>query len=106
MAQTAQQTLLPLVDDITVKDVLADTVVGVSIVSGNAHITFATVTADHTVESSPSRRIISSRLALPLPAMIELRDILSRVVDTLTAQGIITPTLAGPTIVSPSSQAD
>jgi hypothetical protein len=83
MSETRTHPLPPLIDDITVKDLLADTCAGVSIVGGNAHITFASITADHTINPAPSRRIVSARIVMPLPGMIELRDILNRLVEQL-----------------------
>jgi hypothetical protein len=103
MAQTAQQGPLPLIDDITVKDTLADTCVGVSAFAGNVHMTFASVTADYSSDPAPLRRIISSRLVMPLQGMMELRDMLNQIIAGLTAQGVIAPA-ATPVITAPSDQ--
>lgn len=90
MAQSAQLNSLPLIDDLNVKDVIAETCVGISMVAGNAHITFASITADYTEGAAPpSRRVVSSRVVMPIQSMVELRDILSRVIDALTDQGLL-----------------
>lgn len=101
MAQTAQQVRMPLVDDITVKDTVADTCVGVSVTSGNVHITFATITSDYTIDPAPSRRIVSSRLVMPISGIMEFCDILNKVIDTLGERGVITPKPTAATIIIP-----
>jgi hypothetical protein len=53
-------TALPLVEDPTVKDVFAEFCTGLNFVHGNLHITFASVTADHSAPQAPSKRIVSA----------------------------------------------
>jgi hypothetical protein len=102
MARTIQQQVpLPLVDDITVKDTVADTCVGVSVVAGSVHMTFASLTANHTINPAPLQRIVSSRLVMPIPSMVGLRDLLNQLIDALTTQGVITQTPTTPTIITP-----
>jgi hypothetical protein len=81
MAQSTAQPVPPLVDDVTVKDVFADTCAGVSVTNSNLHLTFASVTNDYSIEPAQLRRIVTARLVMPMSGMIELRDILSRMID-------------------------
>jgi hypothetical protein len=104
MAKTTQPPALPLVDDATVKDTLAETCVGASVVAGNVHITFASVTTDYTIDPSPAKRVVSCRLVMPIPGILELQEIIRQVVDALKAQGVITNTPVVPTIISPSGR--
>jgi hypothetical protein len=55
-------TALPLVDDPTVKDVFAEFCTGLNFVHGNLHMTFASVTADHSANRASSKRIVSARI--------------------------------------------
>jgi hypothetical protein len=92
---------LPLVDDSTVKDVFAEFCTGLNFVHGNLHMTFASVTADYTLPQAPSNRIVSARIVMPIIGAIELRDLLTQLIDTLTEQGVIIPEAPLPTIVTP-----
>src|SRR5580704_14456104 len=89
MAQSTAQPVPPLVDDVTVKDVFADTCAGVSATNNNLHLTFASVTNDYSIEPAQLRRIVTARLVMPISGMIELRDMLSRMIDVLTEQGVL-----------------
>ena len=91
---------LPLVDDLNVKDVFAEFCTGLNSVLGNVHMTFASVAADHSSPRASSKRVVSARIVMPIVGAIELRDLLSQLIDALTAQGVITPELP-PTIVVP-----
>lgn len=92
---------LPLIDDVTVKDVFADFCTGLNFVHGNLHMTFASVTADHSIDDAPPRRIVSARLVMPITGAVELRDLLTQVIDALTAQGVIVPETPSPTVMTP-----
>lgn len=92
---------LPLVDDPTVKDVFAEFCTGLNFVHGNVHITFASVTADYSSHRALSKRVVSARLVMPTIGAIELRDLLTQLIDALTAQGVIMPEPASPTVVVP-----
>jgi hypothetical protein len=92
---------LPLIDDPTVKDVFAEFCTGLHFVHGNLHMTFASVTADHSLPQAPSKRIVSARIVMPVNGAIELRDLLTQLIDTLTEQGVIIPEAPLPTIVTP-----
>ena len=93
-------TALPLVDDPTVKDVFAEFCTGLNFVHGNLHMTFASVTADHSANRASSKRIVSSRIVMPIIGAIELRDLLTQLIDALTEQGVISEASL-PTIVMP-----
>ena len=92
---------LPLIDDVTVKDVFTDFCTGLNFVHGNLHMTFASVTADHSADQAPTRRIVSARVVMPITGAIELRDLLTQLIDALTAQGVIVPETSSPTMVMP-----
>jgi hypothetical protein len=94
-------TALPIVDDPTVKDVFAEFCTGLNFVHGNLHMTFASVTADHSVDQASSKRIVSARIVMPIIGAIELRDLLTHLIDALTEQGVITSGAPLPTIVIP-----
>jgi hypothetical protein len=94
-------TALRLVDDPTVKDVFAEFCTGLNFVHGNLHMTFASVTADHTTDRAPSKRIVSARIVMPIIGAIELRDLLTHLIDMLTEQGVISSEAPLPTIVTP-----
>ena len=91
---------LPLVDDIDVKDVFGEFCTGLNFVHGNVHMTFASVTADYSSPRASSKRVVSARIVMPIIGAIERRDLLTQLIDALTAQGVITRELP-PTIVVP-----
>ena len=93
-------TALPLVDDPTVKDVFAEFCTGLNFVHGNLHMTFASITADHSSPQAPSKRVVSARIVMPIIGVIELRDLLTQLIDALTEQGVISEASL-PTIVMP-----
>src|SRR5215471_5168458 len=92
---------LPLVDDATVKEAFAEFCTGLNFVHGNLHMTFASVTADHSSPDAASKRIVSARIAMPIIGAIELRDLLTQLIDALTAQGVIIPETPSPTVMTP-----
>jgi len=63
-------------------------------------MTFASVTADHSSPRASSKRVVSARIVMPIIGAIELRDLLTQLIDALTAQGVITAE-STPTIVVP-----
>jgi hypothetical protein len=92
---------LPLIDDVTLKDAFADFCAGLNFAHGNLHMTFASVTADHSIDDAPPRRIVSARIVMPITGAVELRDLLTQVIDALTAQGVIVPETPSPTVMTP-----
>ena len=92
---------LPLVDDPTVKDVFAEFCTGLNFVHGNLHMTFASVTADHTAPQAESKRIVSARIVMPIIGAVELRDLLTQLIDALTEQGLIISETPSSTLVTP-----
>jgi len=101
MEQDNDLMALPLVDDPTVKDVFAEFCTGLNFVHGNLHMTFASVTADYSSPQAPSKRIVSARIVMPIIGAIELRDLLTQLIDALTEQGVIIPETPLPTKVTP-----
>jgi hypothetical protein len=95
MAQSVPQPQpLSLLDDAAVQGLFSDTCVGVSVVNGNIHMTFATITADYGHDPARSTRRISARLIVPIGGALELRDLLTQTIDALTTQGVIRPPLS------------
>ena len=92
---------LPLIVDVTVKDTFADFCTGLNFAHGNLHMTFASVTADHSADQAPTRRIVSARVVMPITGAKELRDLLTQLIDALTAQGVIVPETSSPMMVMP-----
>lgn len=92
-------TKLPLIDDPTVKDVFAEFCTGLNFVHGNLHMTFASITADHSSPQAPSKRVVSARIVMPITGVIELRDTLTHLIDALIEQGVIVP--EAPLLVPP-----
>jgi hypothetical protein len=90
-----EQAPLALIDDITVGDIFADTCAGASVVNGNLHMTFVSVTPDYSKQPAPLTRRVSARLIMPIAGVIELREVLTQVVNALTSQGVIKPTEGG-----------
>ena len=95
---------LPLVDDIDVKDVFGEFCTGLNFVHGNVHMTFASVTADYSSPRASSKRVVSARIVMPIIGAMELRDLLTQLIDALTAQGVIFPETPVPTIVTPQGR--
>jgi hypothetical protein len=92
---------LPLVDDAAVKEVFAEFCTGLNFVHGNLHMTFASVTADYSSPQAPSKRMVSARIVMPIIGAMELRDLLTQLIDTLTEQGVIIRETPLSTIVTP-----
>jgi hypothetical protein len=93
--------LPPLIDDLSVKDAFCDQCAGLSCANGNVHLTFVSLTLDHGSDPSPSRRVVSARLVMPINAAVELRDNLTSLIDLLRAQGAIATVPIPPTVVNP-----
>ena len=100
----AQHQLPPLIDDPAIKDVFADQCAGLSFVNGNVHLTLISLTSDHHSDPSPTRRVVSARLVMPVNAVVDLRDNLTSLIDLLRAQGAITTVAAPPTVMSPTGR--
>jgi len=64
-------------------------------------MTYASVTADHSAPQPASKRIVSARIVMPIIGAIELRDLLTQLIDALTEQGVIIPETPLPTLVMP-----
>src|SRR6516165_3580734 len=81
-------TALSLANDPSVKDVFAEFCTGLNFVHGNVHMTFSSITADHSSHRASSKRVVSARIVMPIVGAIELRDMLTQIIDALTAQGV------------------
>jgi hypothetical protein len=101
MEQDSDLTTLPLIDDPAVKDVFAELCTGLNFVHDNLHMTFASVTADHSTPQAASKRVVSARIVMPIIGAVELRDLLTHLIDTLTEQGVISPETASPILMTP-----
>jgi hypothetical protein len=101
MEQDNDLMTLPLVDDPAVKDVFAEFCTWLNFVHGNLHMTFASVTADYSSPQAPSKRVVSARIVMPMIGAIELWDLLTQLIDTLTKQGVIIPETPLSTVVTP-----
>ena len=96
-----RSSILPLAEDVRVRETFADFCAGLNVVNGNVHITFASVVADHSEEPAPSRRVVSARIVLPVAGAVEFRDLLTQLIDALAAQGANIPEASAPTVVTP-----
>ena len=67
-------------------------------------MTFASVAADHGAPQVESQRIVSARIVMPIIGAVELRDLLTQLIDALTAQGVIISETPLPTLVTPSGR--
>lgn len=97
----SRPTILPLKDDMSVKEVFADHCAGLNVLNGNVHITFASVVADHSEDPAPSRRIVSARVVMPIAGITELRDILGQMAEALSTEDRNEPPPTTPTTVTP-----
>jgi len=57
----------------------------------NLHTTFGSLTADRTKPTAPPTIVVSARLVLALPGAVELRDMLTQIIDTAAKQGLSEP---------------
>jgi len=92
---------LPLVEDLTVKEALAEFCTGLNFVHGNLHMTFASVTADDSASDALSKRIVSARIVMPIIGAIELRDFACPAHRCAHRAGVIIPETPSPTVVTP-----
>jgi len=99
--RVSQPTILPLKDDLSVKEVFADQCIGLNVLNGNVHLTFASVIADHSENPAPSQRIITARVVMPAAAIPEMRELLGQMAELLNPDGRNEPPPTGPTTVTP-----
>ena len=87
-APTKAVTKPPVVDDTSVREAFADDFVGLFGIGPNFHFTFATRRPgqDPTTEQT---RLVTSRLVLPLEAMLDLYNSLQTAVTRLESSGVI-----------------
>jgi hypothetical protein len=86
----------PLRNDDQVLEHYADGPVGVEFLSGNLHITFATLRADHAQDPAVRYRQVTLRMVLPLAGAIDLQNQIAGILTLLQQQGLIQPIMPGP----------
>jgi hypothetical protein len=79
----------PLVEDSSVREIYADSFVGVVFNHGNLNMTFAALRADHSKTPAVNFREITCRLVLPISTAGELYAYLSEVLKQLETQGLV-----------------
>jgi hypothetical protein len=94
----------PYVEDLTIKDSFADGCAGLTFSNGNLHATFITITADHSQDPAPLKRVVSARIVMPIGAAIELRDTITSLLEKLIQQGLITIASSGATPSVPTGR--
>jgi hypothetical protein len=92
-----KQPPLPLIDNPSAPDLLADDIVGFLVVNKTMRITFAAAKADHTTNPATKRRVVTGRLVLPLAAAEGFHKLLGTIIENTKspseAAGIGTHTL-------------
>lgn len=79
----------PLVEDSSVREIYADSFVGIVFNHGNLNMTFAALRADHSKTPAVNFREITCRLVLPISTAGELYAYLSEVIKQLETQGLV-----------------
>jgi hypothetical protein len=79
----------PLVDDSTVREIYADSFVGIVFNHGNLNMTFAALRADHSKTPAVNFREVACRLVLPITTAGELHAYLSEIIKQLENQGVV-----------------
>jgi len=82
----------PLVDDATVREIYADSLVGIVFNNGNINMTFAALRADHAKTPATNFRQVTGRLVLPVSTAGELHAYLSEIIKQLETQGLVKKT--------------
>ena len=88
----------PLRNDDQVLEHYADGPVGVNFLSGNLHITFATLRADHAQDPAVRYRQVTLRMVLPSAGALDLQNQIAGILTLLQKQGLIQPVMPGPLI--------
>ena len=79
----------PLVEDPAIREIYADSLVGIVFNHGNINMTFAALRADHSKTPATNFRQVTSRLVLPVSTAGELHAYLSEIIKQLEAQGLV-----------------
>jgi hypothetical protein len=96
MSATVSMPVPPvLIDDQSVREQYADGPIGINFANGNIYLNFATLRADHSADPPTQRRVVTTRLVMPLAGAVDLKNAISGIIGTLTAQGI-KPIVPGP----------
>ncbi len=87
----------PFVDNPRVKESFGDGLAGFTLTNGVLKITFTTVRADHSKNPARHSAVVSARIAIPLPTMVELHKMLGEIIDQLKEQGVLQVVQGGTT---------
>jgi hypothetical protein len=79
----------PLVEDSSIREIYADSFVGIVFNHGNLNMTFAALRAGHSKTPAVNFREITCRLVLPISTAGELYAYLSEVIKQLETQGLV-----------------
>ena len=79
----------PLVEDATIREIYADSLVGIVFNHGNINMTFAALRADHSKTPATNFRQVTGRLVVPVSTAGELHAYLSEVIKQLENQGLV-----------------
>jgi hypothetical protein len=79
----------PLVEDSSIREIYADSFVGIVFSHGNLNMTFAALRADHSKTPAVNFREVTCRLVLPISTAGELHSYLSEIIKQLEAQGLV-----------------
>ena len=81
--------LAPLVEDASIREIYADSLVGIVFNNGNINMTFAALRADHSKTPAVNFREVACRLVLPITTAGELHAYLSEIIKQLENQGVV-----------------
>ncbi len=79
----------PLVEDASIREIYADSLVGIVFNHGNINMTFASLRADHAKTPATNFRQVTARLVLPVTTAGELHAYLTEIINQLEAQGLV-----------------
>ena len=79
----------PLVEDSSIREIYADSFVGIVFNHGNLNMTFAALRADHSKTPAVNFREITCRLVLPISTAGELYAYLTEIIKQLETQGLV-----------------
>ena len=79
----------PLVEDASIREIYADSLVGIVFNHGNVNMTFAALRADHSKTPATNFRQVTGRLVLPVSTAGELHAYLTEIINQLEAQGLV-----------------
>ena len=95
MSQVVSMPPPPVRNDDKILEAYVDGTWGINYVNGNMHFTFVTIRTDHTADPASQYRQVTTRLVMPLAAVIDLQNNISNIMSLLQQQGIIQPIMPG-----------